>query len=311
MIHFGLQLHPQYTTWEELRDTALLIDKLGYDSLWTWDHFVPLFGDTSGPDFEGWQLLPAWAAITEKVQVGMLVSGNTYRHPAVLAKMAATLDHISRGRAILGLGASWHEREHAMYGIPFDTPGIRLAKLAEAAPIIRSLLDEPRTTFAGRRYTITDALCEPKPVQARLPLMIGGGGERKTLRVTARHADMWHGFGSAELLRHKLEVLKRHCEDVGRDAAEILPTTNGPALIRDDPHAIDARMREVAERNRVTGLQSRPQGGTVEEVAAELAKRWRAGVRGFIFGMNPPYDRETIERMIGEVRPRLEEMVLS
>ncbi|MFN2521012.1 MAG: TIGR03560 family F420-dependent LLM class oxidoreductase [Candidatus Limnocylindria bacterium] len=310
MIHFGLQLHPQYTTWEELRDTALLIDQLGYDSLWTWDHFVPLFGDASGPDLEGWQLLPAWAAITRRVRIGMLVTGNTYRHPAVLANMVSTLDHISGGRAILGLGASWHEREHAMYGIPFDTPGVRLAKLAEAAPIIRSLLEQPRTSFAGRHYTITDAVCEPKPVQARLPLMIGGGGERKTLRITARHADMWHGFGTPDVLRHKLEVLKRHCEEVGRDAGAILPTTGGPALIRDDPAAVDARMRVVAERNRAGRNLSRPASGTVEQIAAELADRWRAGLRGFIFGLNPPYDRETIERMIGEVKPRLEEMVL-
>ena len=310
MIHFGLQLHPQYTTWDELRETALLVDQLGYDSLMTWDHFVPLSGDPTGPNFEGWQVLPAWAAITRRVQIGMLVTGNTYRHPAVLANMAATLDHISGGRAILGLGASWHEREHAMYGIPFDTPGVRLAKLAESAAIIRSLLDQPRTTFAGRHYKLTNALCEPKPVQARLPLLVGGGGERKTLRITARHADMWHGFGTPDVLRHKLEVLRRHCEEVGRDPTAILPTSSGPSLIRDDPGGVDARMRLVVERNRAAGGLTRPASGGVEQVATELAERWRAGIRGFIFGLNTPYDRETIERMITEVKPRLEEMVL-
>lgn len=310
-LHLGIQLHPQQVTWDELRDFGLLVDRLGYDSLLTWDHFIPLIGDTSGPNLEGWQILAAWAAITKRVQIAMLVSGNTYRHPAVLANMAATLDHISGGRAILGLGAAWNEQEHRMYGIPFDTAPIRLAKMREATRIIRSLLDNERTTYTGKHYTITDALCEPKPLQPHLPLLIGGGGEQVTLRVTARYADLWHGFGTPEVIAHKIGVLRRHCLEVGRDMRQILITTGGGLFIRDTEEGVQQRFREVRERNRSTVDPARPVTGvpTVEAVAQRLAEHWRNGVRGFIFGMSPPYDRETIERLMGEVRPRLLELV--
>lgn len=295
-----------------MREYGLLVDRLGYDYLMTWDHFVPLVGDATGPNLEGWQILAAWGAVTKNVKVAMLVTGNTYRHPAVLANMAATLDHITDGRAILGLGAAWHEAEHKMYGIPFDTVPIRLAKLREASRIVRSLLDNERTTFAGKHYTITNAICEPKPVQKKLPLMIGGGGEQVTLRVTARYADIWHGFGGPDVVGRKIEVLKRHCEEVGRDFAEILPTTGGGAIVRDTEEGIRARLQAVADHNRAAAPAT-PQPsaayGSPDVVAQRLAAQWRAGVRGFIFGMSPPYDRETIERLIGEVRPRLEELV--
>jgi len=312
VIPFGIQLHPQYVTWDDLRETGLLVDRLGYDYLMTWDHFVPLIGDATGPNLEGWQILAAWGAVTKNVKIGMLVTGNTYRHPAVLANMAVTLDHITNGRAILGLGGAWHEAEHKMYGIPFDTVPIRLAKLREASRIIRSLLDNERTTFAGKHYTITDAICEPKPVQGRLPLMIGGGGEQVTLRVTARYADIWHGFGGPEVTGKKIEILRRHCEEVGRAFAEILPTTGGGAIVRDTEERVRARLEEVRAHNRAAApaaVQPSAAYGTPDVVAERLAAQWHAGVRGFIFGMSPPYDRETIERLIGEVRPRLEQLV--
>jgi len=303
-----MQLHPQHATWQELRDAALLVDRLGYDSLWTWDHFVPLMGDADGPNYEGWQLLPAWGALTERVRIGMLVTGNTYRHPAVLAKMAATLDHITSGRAILGLGAAWHEDEHRMYGITFGTRGTRLARLAEAAPIVRSLLDQPFTTFAGKYYKLANATAEPKPIQKKLPLLIGGGGERKTLRIAARYADMWHGFGTPELIAHKIEVLRRHCADVGRDIGEILLTTGGSVIVRDDGEAIDLRVRDVMRRNRMTE-RWQPFAGTAEVVAQRMAAHWHNGVRGFLYGSPPPYDAESIERLQTEVRPRLEQLI--
>ena len=311
-IPLGIQIHPQYASWDDIRETALLVDRLGYDYLTTWDHFVPLIGDATGPNLEGWQILAALGAVTKKVKIGMLVTGNTYRHPAVLANMAVTLDHITNGRAVLGLGGAWHEAEHKMYGIPFDTVPIRLAKLREASRIVRSLLDNERTTFAGKHYTITDAICEPKPVQKKLPLMIGGGGEQVTLRVTARYADIWHGFGGPDVVGRKIEILKRHCEEVGRDFAEILPTTGGGAIVRDTEEGVRARLQAVADHNRAAAPAT-PQPssafGSPEVVAQRLAAQWRAGVRGFVFGMSPPYDRETIERLIGEVRPRLEQLV--
>ncbi|MBI3521564.1 MAG: TIGR03560 family F420-dependent LLM class oxidoreductase [Chloroflexi bacterium] len=308
-VGFGIQLHPQYTTWPEIRGTARLIDELGYDWLTTWDHFVPLIGDATGPNFEGWQILPALGASTTRVKLGMLVTGNTYRHPAVLANMAATFDHITEGRAILGIGAAWHEAEHKMYGIPFDTAPIRLQKLREAVPIIRSLLDQPRTTFAGTHYTITDATCEPKPIQKRLPIMIGGGGEQVTLKITASFADIWHGFGTADVIAHKLEVLKRHCETVKRDYAAILPTTGGSALVRDTQSAIDARLNELRTHHRQSATPNVTISGTPDGVAKHLLERWRAGARGFIFGISAPYDHETIERLMREVKPKLLELI--
>ena len=196
-----------------------------------------------------------------------------------------------------------------MYGIPFDNWTVRFQKLTEAAQIIRSLLDNPRTTFQGRHYQLTDALAEPKPVQPHLPILIGGGGEKKTLRIAARWADMWHGFGTPEDMAHKLEVLRGHCADVGRDPHEILPLSGiAPGVvIRDDPTGVDKRLEEIARRMRMQP-QPGPRLRTVEEVARRMAEYWRVGMGGFILGMAPPFDRETIERMAREVRPRFLEL---
>ena len=305
---FGLQLHPQYTTWDEMRDAALLAEQAGWDVLMTWDHFVPLMGDVTGPNLEGWQVLAAFAAITKKPKIGMLVTGNTYRHPAVLANMAATLDIISNGRAVLGVGAAWNEHEHKMYGIDFDTPGVRLAKLQEAAKLMRGLLDDGKITFHGKHYDLTDATLGTRPVQKRLPMLIGGGGEQKTLRITARYADWWHGFGTAEIIKHKLEILKKHCAEVGRTYGDILPTAGGGILVRDDLNTVDKRMREVATRNKVEAPTRPANLGTPDEIAKKLAEYHNVGVGAFLFGMSPPFDRETIERVMTEVKPKFLEL---
>jgi len=308
-IPFGLQLHPQYTTWDEMAAAARLVEDAGWDVLMTWDHFVPLVGDVTGPNFEGWQILAAFAAITKRVQIAMLVTGNTYRHPTVLANMATTLDHISHGRAVLGIGAAWNEHEHNMYGIPFDTPGVRLAKLAEATKIIRALLDEGTVTFSGKHYQLTNATLGTRPIQKRLPILVGGGGERKTLRITARYADWWHGFGAADVLTHKLAVLRKHCEEVGRDPAEIMPTAGGSIFVTDDKSAIDARARAMMQRNRAQSMNPIANSGSPDEIAARLVTLYRAGIRGFLFGMTPPYDHTTIERVMTEVKPRFLELI--
>jgi F420-dependent oxidoreductase-like protein len=276
--------------------------------LWTSDHFIGDDGDLDAPYFEGWQLLPAWGALTERIRVGMLVSGNTYRHPAILAKMAATLDHITGGRAILGLGAAWYEREHRAYGVPFDTKAVRLAKLNEAATIVRSLLTQSRTTFHGQYYQLVDAPFAPKPVQDHLPLMIGGGGERKTLRIAAQHADLWNGFGTPETIAHKLAVLRDHCAAVGRDPAAILSTVSLGLVIRDDPAAVQERVREIDEANHGDGVWLGP-SGSAEEVAQGLAAYCRVGVRGFVADMPSPFDEETLTRLAVEVRPRLADLL--
>ncbi|HEY8730349.1 MAG TPA: TIGR03560 family F420-dependent LLM class oxidoreductase [Candidatus Limnocylindria bacterium] len=306
-----MNLPAQHTTWAELRDTVALVDRLGFDSVWTWDHFVPLDGDRTGPMFEAWELLAAWGALTTRVRVGTLVTGNTYRHPPVLAKMVATLDHITNGRAMLGLGAGWHEDEHAMYGLRFPTTGGRLARMDEAARVLRLLLDEPVATFAGRHYVLKDAIAEPKPVQRRLPLLIGGGGERKTLRTVARYADYWHGHGTPEIIARKLEILARHCAEVGRDMSAITPlTTVRPDLVlRDKASDVVAQLERVRARSRGTEPVQMNPIHTVDALVERCVELWRAGARGFILYFKAPFDHETIERIATEVRPKFEEAI--
>lgn len=287
------------------------MDRLGFDSLFTWDHFVPLDGDVKGPMFEAWELLAAWAAITHTVHLGTLVTGNTYRNPPVLAKMAATLDHVSDGRAILGLGAAWHEGEHAMYGIPFPSTGGRLARLDEAARVLRLLLDQPVSSFEGKHYRLKDAVAEPKPVQRRLPILIGGGGERKTLRTVARYADYWHGHGTPEVIRHKLDVLAAHCADIGRDPAEVIPlTTVRPDIVlRDKKADAEAQLERVRARSRNAEPIQMNEIHTVDALVERCAALWDNGARGFIMYFKAPFDHETIERIATEVRPKLEQAI--
>ena len=311
--HFGINLPAQHTTWEAIRDTALLVDDLGFDSVWTWDHFVPLHGDTDGPIFEAWQLLAAWGALTKRVHVGTLVTGATYRHPAVLANMVATLDHVTNGRAILGLGAAWHEDEHRMYGIPFLTTAGRLARLAESAEAIRMLLDQPFATFKGRYVKLVNATCEPKPVQPRLPLLIGGGGERKTLRIVARFADYWHGHGTPEVIAHKLAVLARHCSEVGRDPAEITPLTSvrPDVVLRDSAAEVRDHLKEVARAAKTNEVPEMNPIHTADALVARLLEYWKAGARGFILYTQAPFDHETIRRVATQVRPQFEAAIAS
>ena len=261
--------------------------------------------------FEAWELLAAWGALTTRVRLGTLVTGNTYRHPPVLAKMVATLDHITSGRAMLGLGAAWHEGEHAMYGLRFPTTGGRLARMDEAARVLRLLLDEPIASFAGKHYTLADAVAEPKPVQERLPLLIGGGGEQKTLRTVAKYADYWHGHGTPEVIAHKLEVLAGHCADVGRDVREITPLTSvrPDVVLRAKVKDVEAQLERVRIRSRRTEPMQMNPIHTVDALVERCAALWRAGARGFILYFMAPFDHETIERIATEVRPKLEEAI--
>ena len=261
--------------------------------------------------FEAWELLAAWGALTTRVRLGTLVTGNTYRHPPVLAKMVATLDHITNGRAILGLGAAWHEGEHAMYGLRFPTTGGRLARMDEAARVLRLLLDESVASFTGKHYVLKDAVAEPKPVQRRLPILIGGGGEQKTLRTVARYADYWHGHGTLEVIKHKLEVLARHCAEVGRDVKEITPlTTIRPDLVlRDKVSDVEAQLERVKTRSKGTEPIQMNSIHTVDAMVDRCVALWRAGARGFILYFKAPFDHESIQRIATEVRPKLEEAI--
>src|SRR5688500_16877722 len=222
-LRIGMLLWNQSPDWPTMERAARRIDELGYEHLWTWDHLHAIVGEPQQPVFEGWLSLAAWAKVTTRVRLGLLVGANTFRNPALVAKVATTLDHLSGGRAILGLGGAWFEYEHAAHGIEFGrSPGMRLAWLDEAVAAARRLLDgEEVTSEPGGHYDFQRLRQEPLPVQPHLPIMIGGAGERKTLRTVARYADMWNTTGSTERLRHKIAVLHGHCADVGRDPSEI------------------------------------------------------------------------------------------
>jgi F420-dependent oxidoreductase-like protein len=224
-MKLSFKTSPQDTDWTPLRDVWLAADEMPELSTgWLFDHFYPInTGDSTGPCFEGWTALSYLAGITERLRLGLMVSGNTYRHPAVLANMCATIDVMSGGRLDIGIGAAWNQEEHAAYGIPFPPVGVRMDALDEACAVLDGLLTRRTTTFSGQHYALTDAYCEPKPVQQpRPPFVIGGGGEQRTLRIVARWADHWNFPGrDAEGLRAKLAVLHRHCEAVGRDPSEI------------------------------------------------------------------------------------------
>ena len=309
-LRLGVSLWPQGTTWEALRDASVRADALGYDSVWSYDHFIALGPDVALPVLDGWTVLGALATLTKRSRLGILVTGITHRNPAILAKMAATLDRISNGRAVLGLGAAWNEEEHWMYGIPFGRDGERLALLDEACVVIRSLFQEEVTTFEGQHCAVHDAVLEPKPVQPRLPILIGGGGERKTLRIVAQHADLWNAFGTPEVVTRKLGILREHCAAVRRDPSAIAVTANVGVIVRDTAGAVQARLREIGP---VAGFPdyaaSNQPYGTPDVVAERLAAYARAGVSEIIAVMPAPYDAETIERLITEVRPRVERLL--
>ena len=209
----GVLLWSQASEWDEFEAAARRIDALGYDHLWTWDHLYAIFGDPYQPIFEGYTTLAAWAKVTSRARLGLLVGANTFRSPGLVAKSLTTIDHLSGGRAIAGIGGAWFEREHLEHGIDFGSGfGERLDWMEEAVAALRSLFaGEEVTSPPGGRYAFDHLRLLPPPVQARLPILIGGSGERKTLRSVARHADMWNAMGSTDFLRHKLDVLHRHC----------------------------------------------------------------------------------------------------
>jgi alkanesulfonate monooxygenase SsuD/methylene tetrahydromethanopterin reductase-like flavin-dependent oxidoreductase (luciferase family) len=302
---WGLQMWPQQTTWPEVRETSLAAEAAGWDSLWTWDHVLAIQGPWQQPIFEGWEFLTAIAAITERVRLGLMVGANTFRNPGLTTKLATTLDHVSNGRAILGIGGAWFEREHDAFGIPFGkSPGERLDWLAEAVPLMRRLLDGEQVTHAGRFYTFTDALCTPHPIQPHLPILIGGSGPKKTLPIVARHGDAWNTSGTVDEVKASLDLLAGYCADAGRSLDDIELTISFPTIIRDrleDAQAVRAmQLRHNAlEENPIPMLLGSP--GTIAET---LQPYLDLGFTTIIVRMPAPFDRETVDRL-PEVRAAL------
>jgi F420-dependent oxidoreductase-like protein len=305
-IRFGLHSGPQNTTYDDYRDLWLHAEELGYDWVSDFDHFLPIVSDPTGPQFEGLTLLAAMAERSERVRCGMLVLGVTYRHPAVVANMAATIDHISGGRLELGMGAAWFELEHQQYGIPFPRIGERMDMLDEACRIMRSLWTQEKTTFEGRHYQLKDAYLEPKPVQERLPLIIGGAGERRTLRIAAEHADIWHtSFGDADEYRHKLDVLAGHCADVGRDPADVRKSITFRAVLAEDEDSARDRFREAYGDDPPELIRRMMFVGTPEQCVEALSGYADLGVRDFLFATMAPVDWQTVELVAESVAPGL------
>ncbi|HEU5085226.1 MAG TPA: TIGR03560 family F420-dependent LLM class oxidoreductase [Acidimicrobiales bacterium] len=228
--------------WSDILEVARHVELTGWDRVYVADHFMSNDDPAAGPMLECWAVVTALAAAVPRVGIGTLVCGNTYRHPAILANQAATADVISGGRIILGLGAGWQQNEHEKYGIELYGVGERLDRFAEACAIVRSLTTEERTTFHGQHYQLTDAPMEPKPV-GPLPLLVGGGGERRTLRIAAEHAQEWNVWSTPEVFAHKSGVLDRHCHELGRDPSEIRRSTQALLFLSDDQAWLD-RIRE-------------------------------------------------------------------
>jgi alkanesulfonate monooxygenase SsuD/methylene tetrahydromethanopterin reductase-like flavin-dependent oxidoreductase (luciferase family) len=225
-VKFGALCWNQWTDWPSLLEAGVRADRLGYDTLWTWDHLYPIVGDSHGPIFEGWLTLAAWAQATERIRIGLMVGANTFREPTLTAKMATTLDHVSDGRAILGIGGAWFEEEHEDFGLEFGS-GFpeRLRWLGEALPIVRGMLDGTEPTATGPHYRARHTRNLPPPIQRHLPICIGGGGEKVTLKLVAKYADLNNVGGGVARVRRKEAILLEHCAAVGRDPAEIERTT--------------------------------------------------------------------------------------
>ena len=311
-VRLGVLLWSQATDWPSFERAAVRIDELGYESLWTWDHLYAIFGDPLQPIFEGYTTLAAWAKVTSNARIGLLVGANTFRNPGLVAKTVSTIDHISGGRAILGIGGAWMEPEHTAHGIDFGSGfGERLTWMDEAVAAMRALLDGKTVTSpAGGRYRFDELVLQPRPLQEHLPIMIGGSGEKKTLRSVAKYADQWNAMGSVEKLRRKVEVLREHCEAVGRDPAEITFTAGCKPIIR-DTEAEARRLWESQMAHNRTPMSDVEDDdtfwvGTPEQVAERMIERRELGFDTFLAEMAAPFDDETLERWIGEVKPMVD-----
>jgi len=289
--------------WPDVLDIVRHAEATNWDGVYFADHFMPndMAGATplDGPTLECWAVLAGLATATERVRLGSLVCGNTYRHPAVLANIAAGVDHVSNGRVVLGLGAGWQVNEHRAYGIELYDTRTRLDRFEEACAIVRSMLDNERTTFEGKHYTIVDAPNQPRPVQARLPLLVGGGGEKRTLRIAAQFADEWNVWGTAELVAQKSEVLLRHCDDVGRDPSTIARSTQAMMFLSEDESWLAGKRTQDTGRPVIVG--------TPNEVIDIVAGYRDAGVDELIvpdWNMGPPArTKDTFDLFMERVVP--------
>jgi len=309
-IRFGLQVAPQQTTVEELKEVWKAAEALGFDTLWTNDHLLPSFGPTDAVNLESWTLLAAMATATSRVKIGAMVTSNTFRHPVVLAKMATTIDHLSNGRFILGIGAGYFEPEHKAYGITLPAVKERAKRLEEAIQLITKLWTaEPTVSFKGQYYTLVDAPFMPKPLQRpHPPIMIGGTGEKRILPLVARYAQMWNiGNLAPDEIAAKNKVLEEHCRKIGRNCAEIEHSYLTALFLKADPAAAQGLLETLATLRKVTVEEARKSvlAGDPAAIRQQMQAYIDAGITHFIINLRRPglYDREGVRLFAKEVMP--------
>jgi F420-dependent oxidoreductase-like protein len=307
-IKFGIQTSLNNVEWREIEDMWRFLDReTKFHSAWTFDHFIPpgVGQDVNANCFEGWSALAALAAVTERIRLGCLVTGVTYREPAVLANMAVTVDHISAGRLEFGIGASWHEGEHRMYGIPFPPIKERQDRLEEAMQVIRMLFDgEGPQNFDGRYYSLKDAVSVPKPVQRpHPPIMIGGGGEKRTLRTLAKYGDVMNVFGTPDVVKKKIAVMEQHCRDAGRDPAEIERTISASVIVTDNQGLIDRLLPMFSAGTGLAPDEARKvlPIGSAAHVRGIMEQYAEIGITGVVMQTQGPWKREVYQKVNDEV----------
>jgi len=306
-MRFGVFTSLTGQTWPGVLELWQHLESTGWDTACVSDHFMPNTREREGAVLEAWSTLSALAAVVPRMRIGTIVLGNTYRHPAVVAKMAAQVDIISGGRLLFGIGAAWQRNEHEAYGIPFYTMRERLERLDEACTVIRLLWTERRSNFNGRYYQLADAPLDPKPVQKPHPeLMIGGGGERVTLRIAAKHADHWNVWGGPKVLARKSAVLEEHCSKLGRDSKSINRSVNMALLITNSKADIDRLAETIAARMGSHAADARDTclAGTPDQIREQLRRLQSAGATMvFVPTMFRPLDelRRDMNRFIAEI----------
>jgi F420-dependent oxidoreductase-like protein len=308
MTRFGLQM-PSFTfegvptsgMFERIAETAIAAEESGFDSFWVMDHYHQIWtvGPPELPMLEAYTLLGGVAARTSRISLGTMVTGVTYRNPAFLAKVVTTLDVVSAGRAILGIGAAWNEDESRAYGYDWPPVSERFERLEDALQICRAMFTQEQSTFRGTHHHVEGAYNVPQPVQEGGPkILIGGGGEKKTLRLVARYADMWNGFGTPEEIRHKLDVIAEHCRDIGRDPSEIVTTRLGTLALSDSAEAAERQREEFQQRRNVDDANLRGSliWGTPDMVAERVQEYFDVGLDGMLFNLPPGSTPEDVAR---------------
>ncbi len=303
-MRFGLQ-HPSFRFdgkasqfSSSLARSAKSAEEVGFDSFWLMDHFHQIkgLGGPEEPIMEGWTTLAFLSGVTSRIKLGTLVTGAIYRYPSVLAKIGATFDVLSQGRLFMGIGASWHKEEARAYGIPFPTTKERLDRLEEAAQILLMMWTSQRASFKGKYYQIEDAYCTPSPLQKpHPPLLIGGGGEQKTLRLVAKYADACNIFGSTKTVERKLQILKEHCRQVNRDYNSILKTMLARVIIGRDRVTVDRRVKETMPGMTEHQRKEMAIYGTINEVANQISEFEKVGIQYLIINFPDGHEAQSVE----------------